>query len=99
MLHSILPGRYDADLVPGPRDFPVTVTPHGEVDITICWDVHRLWIIRELAHAGAEIILLPMDNVFDGTPRFPPFHAADAVSGRSKIGWLVAWAPPTGSRW
>ena len=45
----------------------------------VCWDVHRLWIIRELARAGAAIILLPMDNDFNGTPRFSPFHAADAV--------------------
>lgn len=76
---NITAGEEDAGIVPGPRDFPVTVTPHGKVGIAICWDVHRPWIIRELARAGAEIILLPMDNDFHGTPRFPPFHAADAV--------------------
>ena len=32
-----------------------------------------------LARAGAEIVLLPMENDFDGVPGFPPFHAADAV--------------------
>jgi apolipoprotein N-acyltransferase len=76
---NITAGEEAAGIVPGPRVFPVTVTPHGKVGIAICWDVHRLWIIRELARAGAEIILLPMDNDFNGTPRFPPFHAADAV--------------------
>jgi len=63
----------------GPREFGITQTPYGKVGIAICWDVHRLWIMRELARAGAEIILLPMDNDFNATPRFPPFHAANAV--------------------
>ena len=47
--------------------------------MSVCWDVHRLWIVRELARAGARIVLLPMDNDFDGTPWFPRFHASDGV--------------------
>ncbi|MBK6793808.1 MAG: hypothetical protein IPG80_15040 [Anaerolineales bacterium] len=54
-------------------------TPYGKAGISVCWDVHRLWIIRELARSGAQIILLPMDNDFNGTRTFPPFHAADMV--------------------
>ena len=76
---NITAGEADAGIVAGPREFSVTPTPHGAVGIAVCWDVHRLWIIRELAHVGAALILLPMDNDFNGTPRFPPFHAADAV--------------------
>lgn len=54
-------------------------TPYGKAGISVCWDVHRLWIIRELARSGAQIVLLPMDNDFNGTRTFPPFHAADVV--------------------
>jgi apolipoprotein N-acyltransferase len=76
---NITDGEAEAGIAAGPREFSVAATPHGKVGIAVCWDVHRLWIIRELARAGAEIILLPMDNDFNSTPRFPPFHAADAV--------------------
>jgi apolipoprotein N-acyltransferase len=76
---NITTGEEDAGIVPGPREFSIAATPYGNVGIAVCWDVHRLWIIRELARAGAAIILLPMDNDFNGTPHFPPFHAADAV--------------------
>ncbi len=47
--------------------------------IGVCWDVHRLWIVRELARSGAEIVLLPMDNDFNATATFPPFHGSDGV--------------------
>jgi apolipoprotein N-acyltransferase len=76
---NIVDGEAKAGFVPGPRDFPVFSTPYGKVGVSICWDVHRLWIIRELAYAGAQIVLLPMDNDFNGNSAFPPFHAADVV--------------------
>ncbi len=76
---NIVSGEVDAGFTPGLREFPVFNTPNAKVGISICWDVHRLWIIRELARSGAEIILLPMDNDFNGVATFPPFHAADAV--------------------
>jgi apolipoprotein N-acyltransferase len=76
---NITSGEAESGFVPGPREFPVFDTPHGRAGISVCWDVHRLWIIRELARSGAEIILLPMDNDFNGTRTFPPFHAADVV--------------------
>lgn len=72
-------GEQDAGIVPGPLAFPTTTTPFGEVGVAVCWDVHRLWIARELARTGAGMVLLPMDNDFEGTPTFPPFHAAEAV--------------------
>jgi apolipoprotein N-acyltransferase len=76
---NITSGEADSGFVPGPREFPVFETPYGKAGISICWDVHRLWIIRELARSGAQIVLLPMDNDFNGTRTFPPFHAADVV--------------------
>ncbi len=76
---NIVSGEVDAGFKPGPREFPVFDTPNAKVGISICWDVHRLWIMRELARSGAQIILLPMDNDFNGVATFPPFHAADAV--------------------
>jgi apolipoprotein N-acyltransferase len=43
------------------------------------WDRHRLYIVRELARSGAEIVLMTVDDDFNGTPTFPPFHASDGV--------------------
>jgi len=65
--------------VPGPRDYPVFDTPYGEVGLAVCWDRHRLFITRELARSGAEIVLMTVDDDFGGTPYFPPFHASDGV--------------------
>lgn len=76
---NITAGEADAGITAGPHVFSSTATPYGNVGVAVCWDVHRLWIIRELARADANIILLPMDNDFNGIATFPPFHAADAV--------------------
>jgi apolipoprotein N-acyltransferase len=38
-----------------------------------------LFITRELARNGAQIVLMTVDDDFGGSPRFPPFHASDAV--------------------
>jgi apolipoprotein N-acyltransferase len=65
--------------VPGPRDYPVFDTPYGEVGLAVCWDRHRLFITRELARSGAEIVLMTVDDDFGSTPYFPPFHASDGV--------------------
>ncbi|MEZ5651112.1 MAG: nitrilase-related carbon-nitrogen hydrolase [Burkholderiaceae bacterium] len=76
---NVTDGETEAGIVAGPASFSVVQTPFGNASVAVCWDVHRLWILRELARAGARIVLLPMDNDFDGVPGFPPFHAADAV--------------------
>jgi apolipoprotein N-acyltransferase len=76
---NIVPGEAKAGFSKGPQSYPVYASPHGKVGVAVCWDVHRLWIMRELARSGAQIILLPMDNDFNGTTSFPPFHAANAV--------------------
>lgn len=76
---NLTDGEAGMGFAPGPLDYPITQTRHGAVGIAICWDVHRLWIMRELARSGAEIVLLPMDNDFNANPNFPPFHAANGV--------------------
>ncbi len=72
-------GEEDAGFVPGPPDYPVFATPYGDVGLGVCWDRHRLGITRELARSGADIVLMTVDDDFDGTPTFPPFHASDGV--------------------
>jgi len=72
-------GEVRHGFVPGPDDFPVFDTPHGKVGIGVCWDRHRLWITRELARAGAEIVLMPVDDDFNHNQWFPAFHASDSV--------------------
>jgi len=72
-------GEENVGFVPGPHDYPVFDTPYGKVGLGVCWDRHRLFITRELARNGAQIVLMPVDDDFDGSPWFPPFHASDAV--------------------
>jgi hypothetical protein len=64
--------------VPGPETFPVFGTPYGKVGLGVCWDRHRLRIVRELARAGAQIVLMPVDDDFRNR-WFPAHHAADSV--------------------
>jgi len=76
---AVTDGEADHGFVPGPEDFPIIDTPHGKVGIGVCWDRHRLWIVRELARAGAQIVLMPADDDFNHNRQFPAFHASDAV--------------------
>lgn len=75
---NITSGEADFGFVPGPMEFPVFDTPYGQVGLGVCWDRHRLWIVRELARAGAQIVLMPVDDDF-GTRWFPAYHASDGV--------------------
>ncbi len=83
-------GEKKYGFVAGPREFPVYDSPYGTVGIAVCWDRHRLWIVRELARNGAQIVLMPVDDDFNRNEWFPPFHAADgvfrAVENRVTIG-------------
>jgi len=72
-------GEENSGFIPWPRDFPVFDTPHGKVGICVCWDRHRLWITRELVPAGAQIVLMPVDDDFNHSRWFPVFHASDSV--------------------
>ncbi len=76
---AVTGGEADYGFVPGPEDFPIIDTPYGKVGIGVCWDRHRLWITRELARAGAQIVLMPSDDDFNHDRQFPAFHASDAV--------------------
>jgi apolipoprotein N-acyltransferase len=72
-------GEEDAGFSPGPRAYPVFSSPYGDVGLAVCWDRHRIFITRELARSGAEIVLMTVDDDFDANPNFPPFHASDGV--------------------
>ncbi|MCP4164744.1 MAG: apolipoprotein N-acyltransferase [Chloroflexi bacterium] len=69
-------GEENVGFVPGPPEYPVFSTPYGDVGLGVCWDRHRLYITRELARSGADIVLMTVDDDF---PTFPPFHASDGV--------------------
>ncbi len=72
-------GEEDAGFSPGPRAYPVFSSLYGDVGLGVCWDRHRLFIVRELARSGADIVLMTVDDDFDANPHFPPFHASDSV--------------------
>ena len=87
---NVTSGEKQRGFVAGSNQFPVYETPYGQAGIAVCWDRHRLWITRELARAGAQIVLMPVDDDFNRNRWFPPFHAADgvfrAVENRVTIG-------------
>ena len=49
----------DGGITPG-TEYPVFETDFGRVGMMICWDVHFPEVARELAAAGAEVILVPI---------------------------------------
>lgn len=87
---NLFPAEIAAGYARGPESFAHIETPFGRLSGAICWDTHRLWILRALARKGADVIALPMDNDFDADPIFPYHHAADvvfrAVENRLTIG-------------
>jgi apolipoprotein N-acyltransferase len=76
---AVTDGEKNFGFVPGPNEFPIFETPYGKVGLGVCWDRHRLWITRELARSGAQIVLMPVDDDFNRNSRFPAYHASDAV--------------------
>jgi len=92
---AVTGGEADYGFVPGPENFPIMDTPYGKVGIGVCWDRHRLWITRELARAGAQIVLMPVDDDFNNNKQFPAFHASDGCSGLWKTVWPSGWEQPT----
>ena len=72
-------GEKEYGFVAGPLEFPIYDSPYGKVGIAVCWDRHALWVTRELAKRGAQIVLMPVDDDFNRNEWFPPFHAADGV--------------------
>ncbi|MDY6878391.1 MAG: nitrilase-related carbon-nitrogen hydrolase, partial [Chloroflexota bacterium] len=76
---NITGGEAGHGFIPGPRTYPVFDTPYGSVGIGVCWDRHRLFIVRELARNGAQIILMPADDDFEANAWFPAHHASDTV--------------------
>ena len=52
-------GEYNGGLAPG-AEYPVFDTDFGRIGMMICWDVSYPEVSRELAAAGAEMILMPI---------------------------------------
>jgi len=75
----LFPSETDYGFSPGESPAPVVETPYGKVGGGVCYDYHYLDVVRALAQNGAQIVLMPTDDNFNGTPWFPPFHASDAV--------------------
>ncbi len=76
---NITGGEAGHGFIPGSRTYPVFDTPYGSVGIGVCWDRHRLFIVRELARNGAQIVLMPADDDFEANAWFPAYHASDTV--------------------
>ncbi len=76
---NTMSGEEEYGIVPGPAEYPVFSTEYGQVGIGVCWDRHRLNVVRELARSGAQIVLMPADDDFSGNTAFPPLHVADSV--------------------
>ena len=72
-------GEENVGFVPGPLEYPVFETPYGKVGLGVCWDRRRLFITRELARSGADIVFMTVDDDFGANSNFPPFHASDGV--------------------
>ncbi|MDM8518550.1 nitrilase-related carbon-nitrogen hydrolase [Anaerolineales bacterium HSG6] len=75
----LFPSEADYGLSAGKPTFHTIETPYGNVGGGVCYDYHYLDVVRGLAQNGAQIVLMPTDDNFNGTPWFPPFHASDAV--------------------
>lgn len=65
--------------VPGPVQGDVFDTPYGAVGLGVCYDYHYLDVVRTLARAGADIMLMPTDDDMNGNGVFPYYHATDAI--------------------
>ncbi len=76
---NVTDGEKAFGFVAGPHEFPIFETPYGKVGLGVCWDRHRIWITRELARSGAQIVLMPVDDDFNRNRWFPAYHASDSV--------------------
>ncbi len=72
-------GEAGVGFSPGPKTFEVFETPHGKVGLGICFDYHFSDVVRGLAVNGADMMLMPTDDDFNGSRMFPPLHASDLV--------------------
>ena len=68
---NIIDGEEKVGFVPGAREYPVFETEYGRVGLAVCWDRHRIYITRELARSGADIVLMTVDDDFNANAQFP----------------------------
>lgn len=72
-------GEESYGFTPGTERGRVFETPIGPVGLAVCWDRHPTHLIRALASGGAKLVLIPVDDDFNGNARFPYFGASDTV--------------------
>jgi len=75
----LFPSEAEYGFIGGERAFHIVETPYGKVGSGVCYDYHYSDVIRGLVRNGAQIVIMPTDDNFHGTPWFPPFHASDGV--------------------
>jgi len=72
-------GEEEYGFSPGPRDYLVHDTLYAKTALAVCWDRHDPSILRGYARNGAQLVLIPADDDFNGNAQFPYFAASDAV--------------------
>lgn len=76
---NITSGEKEYGFTPGKVKGNVFKTEFGRVGLAICWDRHTTDIVRAMAKNDAELVLIPVDDDFNGNTRFLPFGASDSV--------------------
>ncbi len=77
--------------VPGNEWGAVYETEYGTVGLAVCWDRHAVGVIRALARSGAGLVLVPVDDDFNGNSVFPRYAASDSVfrAVENRVGMIV----------
>ncbi|WP_276356319.1 nitrilase-related carbon-nitrogen hydrolase [Cohnella caldifontis] len=72
-------GEKTYGFIPGSTRGQVFETSYGKVGLAVCWDRHVTGIVRALAANGARLMLIPVDDDFNGNAVFPRYAASDTV--------------------
>jgi apolipoprotein N-acyltransferase len=90
-------GELEYGFTAGEHTYEVFETRYGKVGIAVCWDKHRTDIVRELVKNGAELILIPDDNDFNGNSNFLLYASTDSVFRAVENGVAVSSASVSGN--
>ncbi|WLR51404.1 nitrilase-related carbon-nitrogen hydrolase [Bacillus tianshenii] len=90
-------GELDYGFTAGPETFEIFETKYGNVGLAICWDKHRNDIIRKLVRNGADLLLIPDDNDFEGNERFPLYASTDSIFRAVENGTALSSASVSGN--
>jgi apolipoprotein N-acyltransferase len=89
-------GELEYGFTAGDYSFEVFETRYGKVGIAVCWDKHRTDIVRKLAQNGADLILIPDDNDFNGNANFLLYASTDSIFRAVENGVAVSSASVSG---